>query len=169
MAQLSETLSTLVESPSDYSAQRRAVRGIITSVVSMLRDRVDYDTAAEIANDTARTILLRADTGEEVNVGLVYGIARNLYRKHVERCTAQKRQQLDPADVVCSFDDQPIEHREVREAVATLPRDTGEVISMRYLQERTLREVCEATGLTTQNVRTLEAKGLTQLRELLLA
>jgi RNA polymerase sigma factor (sigma-70 family) len=100
---------------------------------------------------------------------VVYGIARNLYRKHVERCTAQKRQKLDAADVITACDDQPIEHREVREAVAKLPRDTGKVISLRYLQERTLRECCDATGLTMQNVRTLEAKGLAQLREMLLA
>lgn len=167
MAQLSNSLSTLSDLPSDQRAQRIAVRCIMSSVIATMRHRVDYSTAAEIANDTAQTILARASTGQEINVGLVYGIARNLYRKHVEHVTALKRQR--PAALNVSHDDQPIEHQEVREAVAKLPRDIGQVIAQRYLEERTLREVCEATGLTMQNVRTMERKGLDQLREMLLA
>lgn len=166
---LDEILVALSDCPSSTRKQNQAVTAILRGVVQNLRSRVDYDTAAEIANDTAHAILIRASNGYEINVGLVYGIARNLYRKHVESATATKRQVPADADCMTQHDDAPIEHREVREAVAKLPRDTGSIIILRYLQGMTVREICAREGLTPKAVRLREEKGLGQLREMLLA
>lgn len=163
---LDQALITLSDAPTDHRAQRNAVRAILPSVISNLRSRVDYETASEIANDTANAILTRALKADEINIGLVFGIARNLYRKRVDLMAAQKRQSVGTS-TECHLD-QPIEHHEVRDAVTKLPRDTGAVIAARYLRQRTVRQCCADTGLTIQNIRTLERKGLEQLREMLL-
>lgn len=168
MAQTIEhALTALAVDPMDHRAQRNAVRVILPSVVSNLRSRVSYEIASEIANDTANAILHRALNGAEVSVGLVFGIARNLYRKHVELVTAQKRQVQPGLDTLHT--DAPIEHHEVRDAVSQLPADIGKVIVERYFNDKTRSAVAMTSGLSVKQVRNLESRGLDHLRETLMA
>jgi len=169
MTSLPDCLAALQERPDNPRRKRQAVLEILSFVARNLRNRLDYETVQEIANDTANAILGKAAAGAEINTGVVIGTFRNLYRKHLERVTALKRQPIDKADLETEHVDAPLEHAEVRAALEALPESQLRVLYLRYWDDQPLRVCGERLSLSMQNVRTLERRGLEQLREALLA
>ena len=166
---LQHVVTALAEDPTDPRVTRKAYASIRNSVIAQFRDRVNYDTAQSIAQDTAHAVLNAAANGQRLTVGFIRQIARNIYADFVKAATAKKRDSSAYAAEELVDYPKPIEHVEVLERLTELPRDVGRVLALRFLDDMTLNQVADQTGLSISKVYRLEKSGLTQMKEMLSA
>jgi len=83
--------------------------------------------------------------------------------RHERASALAPRESPDTADLAAEAD----LHRRVTEAVLTLPEPYRGTILLRYVGDRTLKQVAECQGVPLETARTRHRRGLTMLREAL--
>lgn len=166
---LQETLAALALAPGDKRTINKAYAAIKVAVVRQLSGSADYDTAQSIAQDVAAYILKAAGEGKPLTVALVRQATRTEAALAARSAGAQKRDASRFHEEPAISWDQPPEHVELLEKLAQLPRDIGQVLALRFLEDHTIRQVAAELGTSPATVVRLQQQGLQQMRELLVA
>jgi len=166
---LRDALETLALGPVDKRIERKVYNAVRAAIVSQLAGKTDYDTAQTIAQDTALRVFKAAKDGKPLTVAFVRSCARNLLVDHVRGATSLKRDSSSFVPDASTGWDKPIEHVELLERLAELPRDTGNVLALRFLEDMTLQQVSDTLGVSISTVHRLEKLGLRQMESFLAA
>jgi len=160
-----------------YDRHAAIVLGVCLKV---LRDRTTAESALQETFWRVWQSAASYEPGRESLTGWLFRIARNL------AIDAYQRNRIRPQALVGSRDTEPIlnrtadrdlsgaeqgqsdlDARQVRNALAILPREQRQVIEMTYFSAMTRQEIAEATGETLGTIHTRARLGLQKLRETL--
>lgn len=166
---LRDALDLLALGPINKRVERKVYNAIRVAVVTQLAGRTDYDTAQTIAQDTALRVFKAAAQGKPLTVAFVRSCARNLLVDHARAAGSQKRDATSYIPNADSSWDKPAEHVELLERLAELPRDTGNVLALRFLEDMTLQQAADTLGVSVSTVHRLEKRGLKEMELLLCA
>jgi RNA polymerase sigma-70 factor, ECF subfamily len=135
--------------------------------------------AAEVAEDLTEDlfvkILGRLDRYEDRGLPFtawVYQIARNLAVDHARRQPPQGVVAIDSAPEIAEPShegtiEQALHSRDLTEAMTVLTPAQREVVTLRFLQDRSVRATAQTLGLTEDAVKKLQQRGLAKLQRVL--
>jgi RNA polymerase sigma factor (sigma-70 family) len=172
-----DDLDLLRQARSDPEALGELYRRHAPTVYSWLLRRTRESIAAELTAETFAQAALSLHRFQDQGHGTVQpwllGIARNLWRRFVEREIIESRarqrlgmsvQSLD-TDFDAITDRLSREHLKdrVRDALASLPESQREAVRLRVVEEKSYEEVAEALGCSVVAARLRVMRGLAQM------
>ena len=166
---LRAALDALVDRPSDPRTTRKAVSAIRIAIHGQLLGKADRDTIDTIAQDTSLRVLNAAAKGKPLTVAFVRQCARNLYTDHVRASASLKRDNSNFIPDATAAWNKSLEQVEVIEKLGELPRDTGNVLALRFLEDKTLQQTADLLGISMSKVYRLEKQGLREMESMLAA
>jgi RNA polymerase sigma-70 factor (ECF subfamily) len=138
----------------------------------LLKRKADPSTAAEVTQEVMLTVWKRAGSYEAARASVatwIYTIARNRF---IDRIRREKRPEIDPDDPALVQRDRAPDsvvnvRREggrLREALASLPPEQGDLIRMAYLEGKSHGDIAAEQSLPLGTVKSRFRLALAKLR-----